>query len=45
MLKEFGDLVAGDVIIQNSSNSGVGQSIIQFAKSWGIKTVNIIRSR
>ena len=39
------ELKAGDVIVQNGANSTVGQSIIQIAKSKGIKTVNIIRNR
>jgi len=35
----------GDVIIQNGANSAVGQSVIQIAKAWGIKTINVIRDR
>lgn len=45
MLKDYAKLVPGDVIIQNGSNSGVGVSIIQLAREWGIKTVNIVRNR
>ncbi|GFO01702.1 enoyl-[acyl-carrier-protein] reductase, mitochondrial [Plakobranchus ocellatus] len=45
MLKDFADLQAGDVIIQNASNSAVGISVIQLAKEWGIKTINIVRNR
>jgi len=45
MLKDFVQLKKGDVIIQNGANSAVGQSVIQIAKAWGIKTINVIRDR
>ncbi|ESO93307.1 hypothetical protein LOTGIDRAFT_119678 [Lottia gigantea] len=45
MLKDFVKLKTDDVIIQNGSNSAVGQYIIQLCKYWGIKTINIIRGR
>ncbi|CAI4227813.1 unnamed protein product [Auanema sp. JU1783] len=45
MLKEFVHLVQGDYVIQNSANSGVGRNVIQLCKAWGIKTINLIRSR
>ncbi|KAL2920090.1 mitochondrial 2-enoyl thioester reductase [Polyrhizophydium stewartii] len=45
MLKDFGELKPGDVILQNSANSGVGQAVIQLARAWGFKTVNVVRSR
>jgi trans-2-enoyl-CoA reductase len=45
MLKDFVPLSRGDTVIQNGSNSAVGQSVIQLATAWGINTVNIIRSR
>jgi len=45
MLKDFVDLKKGDVIIQNGANSAVGQSVIQIANAWGIKTINVIRDR
>lgn len=35
----------GDTVIQNGSNSSVGQALIQIAAAWGLITVNIIRSR
>ncbi|KAJ3056457.1 hypothetical protein HK097_006776 [Rhizophlyctis rosea] len=35
----------GDTVIQNGANSGVGQAVIQLAKAWGIKSINIIRDR
>ncbi|KAJ3323285.1 hypothetical protein HDV06_002053 [Boothiomyces sp. JEL0866] len=45
MIKDFVALEKGDVIIQNSANSGVGQAVIQLANAWGLKTVNIVRNR
>lgn len=35
----------GDVVIQNGATSGVGQAVIQLAKAWNLKTINVIRSR
>lgn len=43
LLNDFGDLKAGDVIIQNGANSVVGTAIIQLAKLKGIHTINIVR--
>ncbi len=43
LLTSFLDLKAGDWIIQNAANSGVGQSLIQLAQILGIKTINIVR--
>ncbi|PGH32166.1 mitochondrial trans-2-enoyl-CoA reductase [[Emmonsia] crescens] len=31
--------------IQNGANSGVGRAVIQLAREWGIKTLNVIRER
>ena len=45
MLKDFIPLQAGDIVIQNSANSAVGQSVIQIAKAWNIDTINIVRNR
>ncbi|KAJ8325546.1 mitochondrial 2-enoyl thioester reductase [Batrachochytrium dendrobatidis] len=45
MIKDFAQLQPGDVIIQNSANSGVGQAVIQLAHAWGFKTVNVVRNR
>lgn len=45
MLKDYVKLEAGDVVIQNGSNSGVGISVIQLAKEWNITTVNVVRER
>lgn len=44
MLKDFVQLKPGDVIIQNGANSMVGLAVLQLAREWGIKTINIIRS-
>ncbi|XP_052811158.1 enoyl-[acyl-carrier-protein] reductase, mitochondrial-like [Mya arenaria] len=45
MLKDFVSLKPGDVVMQNSANSAVGQSVIQIAKAWDVRTVNIVRDR
>jgi len=45
MIHDFANLKENDVIIQNGGNSIVGQSVIQIAKSKGIKTISIIRKR
>jgi len=36
--------VAGDWVIQNLANSGVGVAVIQVARDFGIKVVNVVRS-
>ncbi len=43
MLSEFVHLEAGEWVIQNAANSGVGTYLIQIAKARGLKTVNIVR--
>lgn len=45
MLSDFEDLKPGDSVIQNASNSGVGQAVIQIAAAKGIKTINVVRDR
>jgi trans-2-enoyl-CoA reductase len=45
MLKDFISLPKGSVVLQNASNSGVGQSVIQLCKAFGYKSVNFIRDR
>ena len=45
MLKDFESLEEGDTVLQNASNSAVGQSVIQIAHHLGYKTVNIVRNR
>ncbi|XP_009585360.1 PREDICTED: trans-2-enoyl-CoA reductase, mitochondrial [Fulmarus glacialis] len=45
MLTDFETLAPGDSVIQNAANSGVGQAVIQIAKAFGIKTINVVRDR
>jgi len=45
MLHDFADLRPGDLVVQNGSNSSVGQAVIQIAKAMGVKTANVIRER
>ncbi|KAL3272494.1 hypothetical protein HHI36_013971 [Cryptolaemus montrouzieri] len=45
MLKDFENLKPGDTVIQNGANSACGQNVIQICRSWGIRTVNIVRNR
>ena len=43
LLSEYVDLKPGEWVVQNSANSGVGRWVIAFAKTRGLKTVNIVR--
>ncbi|KAF2473110.1 NAD(P)-binding protein [Lindgomyces ingoldianus] len=45
MLGDFVKLEEGEWVIQNGANSGVGRAAIQLAKTWGLKTINVIRAR
>lgn len=45
MLKDFCDLKPNDVVVQNGANSAVGVYVIQLAKLWGFRTINVIRDR
>ncbi|XP_005173854.2 enoyl-[acyl-carrier-protein] reductase, mitochondrial isoform X1 [Danio rerio] len=45
MLHDFQTLSPGNTVIQNASNSAVGQAVIQIAAALGLKTINIIRDR
>lgn len=45
VLKDFGDLKPGDWMIQNAANSNCGRYLIEMAKLWGIKTVNVVRRK
>ncbi|XP_070260659.1 enoyl-[acyl-carrier-protein] reductase, mitochondrial isoform X1 [Myotis yumanensis] len=45
MLKDFEQLQPGDSVIQNASNSGVGQAVIQIAAALGLRTINVVRDR
>lgn len=44
MLKRYRDLSAGDWLIQNAANSGVGTNLIALAKADGVRTVNVVRA-
>eukprot|EP00817_Percolomonadidae_sp_ATCC50343_P000742 CAMPEP_0117424840 /NCGR_PEP_ID=MMETSP0758-20121206/5198_1 /TAXON_ID=63605 /ORGANISM="Percolomonas cosmopolitus, Strain AE-1 (ATCC 50343)" /LENGTH=312 /DNA_ID=CAMNT_0005208899 /DNA_START=159 /DNA_END=1097 /DNA_ORIENTATION=+ len=44
MLEDFVNLQPGDTVIQNCSNSMVGQSVIQIAKQKGLRVISIIRT-
>jgi mitochondrial enoyl-[acyl-carrier protein] reductase / trans-2-enoyl-CoA reductase len=43
MMTQYVDLKAGDWLMQDAANSGVGKLIIQMAKAKGIRTVNVVR--
>lgn len=43
LLSEFVSLKAGDWVIQNAANSGVGEYVIQLARARGLRTVNVVR--
>ncbi|KAE9555522.1 hypothetical protein FO519_001290 [Halicephalobus sp. NKZ332] len=45
MLKDIVSLEAGDYVIQNSANSGVGRAVIEIAHAFGYKTINLVRDR
>ncbi|WP_394841156.1 zinc-dependent alcohol dehydrogenase family protein [Pendulispora brunnea] len=43
LLSEYVDLKPGDWVVQNAANSGVGRSVIAFAKKRGLRTINLVR--
>ncbi|MBL8340989.1 MAG: zinc-dependent alcohol dehydrogenase family protein [Rubrivivax sp.] len=43
MLSEYVPLAAGDWVIQNVANSGVGSYLMQLARHRGLRTVNLVR--
>lgn len=43
MLDDYVELQAGDWVIQNAANSGVGTCLIQLARQRGVKTINVVR--
>lgn len=45
LLSEFTRLKAGDWVLQNAANGGVGQNIIQLCNIMGVKTVNVVRRK
>ncbi len=45
MLNNYVTLRENDLVLQNAANSGVGNYIIQLAKFYKIKTINIVRRK
>jgi NADPH:quinone reductase-like Zn-dependent oxidoreductase len=43
MLTRYRDLAAGDWLVQNAANSGVGNCVIVLARALGVRTVNVVR--
>lgn len=43
MLTSYVDLAAGDWVIQNAANSGVGAALVGLAKARGWRTLNVVR--
>lgn len=43
LLSEYVELKPGDWVIRNAGNSGVGRSVIAFAKDRGLRTVSLVR--
>jgi len=39
------ELKEGDWVVQNAANSAVGQCVIQVAKAYGLKTLNLVRRK
>src|SRR5690242_12204142 len=44
LLSEYVELKPGDWVIHNAGNSGVGRSVIAFARDRGLRTVSLVRS-
>eukprot|EP00949_MAST-11_sp_MAST-11-sp1_P001771 g1771.t1 len=43
LLNDFGELSAGDVIMNVGADGPVGQAIVQVAASRGVRTINVVR--
>lgn len=43
MLSDFEVLQPGDWVLQNAANSAVGRAVIQIARHWGLRTLNVVR--
>lgn len=43
LLKDFVELKPGDWILQNAANSSVGRFVIQLARHFGFRTINLVR--
>ncbi|KAI0871866.1 hypothetical protein GGS24DRAFT_40992 [Hypoxylon argillaceum] len=35
----------GDWLLQNGANSGVGRAVVQLARLWGYRSINVVRAR
>lgn len=45
LLRSFGGLSAGDVVVQNCGSSAVGTAVVQIAAAMGLRTVSLVRER
>ncbi|KAJ3359238.1 hypothetical protein GGF32_009531 [Allomyces javanicus] len=45
LLKDFATLEKDDWVVQTAANSLVGKYVIQLARAWGVRTINLIRDR
>ncbi|RKO96960.1 hypothetical protein CXG81DRAFT_15190, partial [Caulochytrium protostelioides] len=43
MLRDFVTLAPNEPVLQNAANSGVGQAVVQLARHWGHRSINIVR--
>lgn len=43
LLRDFGSLKQGSWVLQNAANSAVGRAVIQLARHFGFRTVNLVR--
>jgi mitochondrial enoyl-[acyl-carrier protein] reductase / trans-2-enoyl-CoA reductase len=43
MLQDFVKLEAGDVVLQNAANSGVGRCVIQIGRALGLRVLHFVR--
>lgn len=43
MLELFGTLAAGDWVVQNAANSGVGAAVVAVSREKGLRTLNVVR--
>jgi mitochondrial enoyl-[acyl-carrier protein] reductase / trans-2-enoyl-CoA reductase len=43
LLHDFVALGAGDWVVQNAANSGVGRAVIRLARTLGVRTLNLVR--
>ena len=42
-LTQFVELKAGDWVVQNAANSGVGRCVIQLCRAMGLRSINVVR--